>query len=96
MDRGSCISVTEKGSFVFVCLQGMKELKKQVESLPPVNYNLLKYICRYSALVCEGETQKLFIAIYTNRFVIFVPFCKNMCGFKFVHFPVFVCLQVSR
>ncbi|KAL2099647.1 hypothetical protein ACEWY4_004041 [Coilia grayii] len=26
---------------------GMKELKKQVESLPPVNYNLLKYICRF-------------------------------------------------
>ncbi|XP_064165161.1 rho GTPase-activating protein 24 isoform X2 [Anguilla rostrata] len=26
---------------------GMKELRKQVESLPPVNYNLLKYICRF-------------------------------------------------
>ncbi|XP_031434243.1 rho GTPase-activating protein 24 isoform X3 [Clupea harengus] len=26
---------------------GMKELKTQVESLPPVNYNLLKYICRF-------------------------------------------------
>ncbi|XP_037548299.1 rho GTPase-activating protein 24 [Nematolebias whitei] len=26
---------------------GMKELKKLVESLPPVNYNLLKYICRF-------------------------------------------------
>ncbi|XP_041915533.1 rho GTPase-activating protein 24 isoform X3 [Alosa sapidissima] len=26
---------------------GMKELKNQVESLPPVNYNLLKYICRF-------------------------------------------------
>lgn len=24
----------------------MKELKQLVESLPPVNYNLLKYICR--------------------------------------------------
>ncbi|CAB1318210.1 unnamed protein product, partial [Coregonus sp. 'balchen'] len=27
---------------------GMKELKRQVECLPPVNYNLLQYICRYS------------------------------------------------
>lgn len=27
-------------------LQGIKELRKLVESLPPVNYNLLKYICR--------------------------------------------------
>ncbi|XP_033503275.2 rho GTPase-activating protein 24 isoform X4 [Epinephelus lanceolatus] len=26
---------------------GMKELKKLVENLPPVNYNLLKYICRF-------------------------------------------------
>uniref|UniRef100_A0A3Q1F224 Rho GTPase-activating protein 24 n=1 Tax=Acanthochromis polyacanthus TaxID=80966 RepID=A0A3Q1F224_9TELE len=26
---------------------GMKELKRLVESLPPVNYNLLKYICRF-------------------------------------------------
>ncbi|XP_015195665.1 rho GTPase-activating protein 24 isoform X2 [Lepisosteus oculatus] len=26
---------------------GMKELMKQVKSLPPVNYNLLKYICRF-------------------------------------------------
>ncbi|XP_057674983.1 rho GTPase-activating protein 24 isoform X2 [Corythoichthys intestinalis] len=26
---------------------GMKELKKLVEGLPPVNYNLLKYICRF-------------------------------------------------
>ncbi|CAK6955897.1 rho GTPase-activating protein 24 [Scomber scombrus] len=26
---------------------GMKELRKLVESLPPVNYNLLKYICRF-------------------------------------------------
>uniref|UniRef100_A0A665WNF8 Rho GTPase-activating protein 24 n=1 Tax=Echeneis naucrates TaxID=173247 RepID=A0A665WNF8_ECHNA len=26
---------------------GMKELKGLVESLPPVNYNLLKYICRF-------------------------------------------------
>ncbi|XP_062333609.1 rho GTPase-activating protein 24 [Osmerus eperlanus] len=26
---------------------GMKELKGHVESLPPVNYNLLKYICRF-------------------------------------------------
>ncbi|XP_038130945.1 rho GTPase-activating protein 24 isoform X2 [Cyprinodon tularosa] len=26
---------------------GMKELKKLVESLPSVNYNLLKYICRF-------------------------------------------------
>lgn len=26
---------------------GLKELKGQVESLPPVNYNLLKYICRF-------------------------------------------------
>ncbi|CAL9682115.1 unnamed protein product [Knipowitschia caucasica] len=27
--------------------EGMKELKKLVDSLPPVNYNLLKYICRF-------------------------------------------------
>ncbi|NXN99567.1 RHG24 protein, partial [Rhinopomastus cyanomelas] len=26
---------------------GLKELVKQVKSLPPVNYNLLKYICRF-------------------------------------------------
>ncbi|XP_055720369.1 rho GTPase-activating protein 24 isoform X2 [Salvelinus fontinalis] len=26
---------------------GMKELKRQVECLPPVNYNLLQYICRF-------------------------------------------------
>uniref|UniRef100_A0A7N8X6P0 Rho GTPase-activating protein 24 n=1 Tax=Mastacembelus armatus TaxID=205130 RepID=A0A7N8X6P0_9TELE len=26
---------------------GMKELRRLVESLPPVNYNLLKYICRF-------------------------------------------------
>ncbi|XP_039634946.1 rho GTPase-activating protein 24 isoform X4 [Perca fluviatilis] len=26
---------------------GMKELRKLVENLPPVNYNLLKYICRF-------------------------------------------------
>ncbi|XP_067413211.1 rho GTPase-activating protein 24 isoform X2 [Emydura macquarii macquarii] len=26
---------------------GVKELVKQVKSLPPVNYNLLKYICRF-------------------------------------------------
>ncbi|XP_074546128.1 rho GTPase-activating protein 24 isoform X2 [Halichoeres trimaculatus] len=26
---------------------GMKELRKLVECLPPVNYNLLKYICRF-------------------------------------------------
>ncbi|XP_077353583.1 rho GTPase-activating protein 24 isoform X1 [Festucalex cinctus] len=26
---------------------GMKELRKLVEGLPPVNYNLLKYICRF-------------------------------------------------
>uniref|UniRef100_A0A3Q3B3L1 Rho GTPase-activating protein 24 n=1 Tax=Kryptolebias marmoratus TaxID=37003 RepID=A0A3Q3B3L1_KRYMA len=26
---------------------GMKELKRLVESLPPVNFNLLKYICRF-------------------------------------------------
>ncbi|XP_056146517.1 rho GTPase-activating protein 24 [Lampris incognitus] len=26
---------------------GMKELKKLVESLPPVNFNLLQYICRF-------------------------------------------------
>ena len=26
--------------------QGVKELAKQVKSLPVVNYNLLKYICR--------------------------------------------------
>ncbi|XP_073679997.1 rho GTPase-activating protein 24 isoform X2 [Garra rufa] len=26
---------------------GMKELRRQVESLPPVNYNLLKYICKF-------------------------------------------------
>uniref|UniRef100_A0A3B3Z758 Rho GTPase-activating protein 24 n=1 Tax=Periophthalmus magnuspinnatus TaxID=409849 RepID=A0A3B3Z758_9GOBI len=26
---------------------GMKELRKLVDSLPPVNYNLLKYICRF-------------------------------------------------
>lgn len=26
---------------------GMKELRKLVNSLPPVNYNLLKYICRF-------------------------------------------------
>ncbi|KAM6902671.1 rho GTPase-activating protein 24 isoform 2-T2 [Xenentodon cancila] len=26
---------------------GIKELRKHVESLPPVNYNLLKYICRF-------------------------------------------------
>ncbi|XP_019738411.1 rho GTPase-activating protein 24 isoform X2 [Hippocampus comes] len=26
---------------------GMKELKKLVDGLPPVNYNLLKYICRF-------------------------------------------------
>uniref|UniRef100_A0A8C9SCJ0 Rho GTPase-activating protein 24 n=1 Tax=Scleropages formosus TaxID=113540 RepID=A0A8C9SCJ0_SCLFO len=26
---------------------GMKELRKQVQGLPPVNYNLLKYICRF-------------------------------------------------
>ncbi|KAL6469595.1 hypothetical protein MHYP_G00207140 [Metynnis hypsauchen] len=26
---------------------GMKELRRQVESLPVVNYNLLKYICRF-------------------------------------------------
>uniref|UniRef100_A0A672Q1W3 Rho GTPase activating protein 24 n=1 Tax=Sinocyclocheilus grahami TaxID=75366 RepID=A0A672Q1W3_SINGR len=26
---------------------GMKELKRQVEGLPPVNYNLLKYICKF-------------------------------------------------
>lgn len=26
---------------------GMKELKRLVDSLPPVNYNLLKYICRF-------------------------------------------------
>nr|CAG5958680.1 unnamed protein product [Menidia menidia] len=26
---------------------GVKELQRLVESLPPVNYNLLKYICRY-------------------------------------------------
>uniref|UniRef100_A0A674P8M5 Rho GTPase-activating protein 24 n=1 Tax=Takifugu rubripes TaxID=31033 RepID=A0A674P8M5_TAKRU len=26
---------------------GLKELKQLVESLPPVNYNLLKYICRF-------------------------------------------------
>lgn len=31
---------------VFRPLQGLKELKQLVESLPPVNYNLLKYICR--------------------------------------------------
>lgn len=29
----------------------MKELRKLVECLPPVNYNLLKYICRYSLIV---------------------------------------------
>lgn len=27
--------------------EGMKELRKLVNSLPPVNYNLLKYICRF-------------------------------------------------
>lgn len=27
--------------------QGLKELRRLLESLPPVNYNLLKYICRY-------------------------------------------------
>lgn len=27
-------------------LKGLKELVKQVKSLPAVNYNLLKYICR--------------------------------------------------
>lgn len=27
--------------------EGMKELRKLVDSLPPVNYNLLKYICRF-------------------------------------------------
>uniref|UniRef100_A0A673HER1 Rho GTPase activating protein 24 n=1 Tax=Sinocyclocheilus rhinocerous TaxID=307959 RepID=A0A673HER1_9TELE len=26
---------------------GMKELRRQVEGLPPVNYNLLKYICKF-------------------------------------------------
>lgn len=83
MDRGSCISVTEKGSFVFVCLQGMKELKKQVESLPPVNYNLLKYICRYSALICEGETQKLFIAIDLSFLCRFVKICADSSLFIF-------------
>lgn len=31
---------------LFRPLQGAKELKQLVESLPPVNYNLLKYICR--------------------------------------------------
>lgn len=35
----------------------MKELKKHVESLPPVNYNLLKYICRYIRVVKVAEIQ---------------------------------------
>lgn len=32
--------------FFFVFIQGMKELRGQVEGLPLVNYNLLKYICK--------------------------------------------------
>lgn len=48
-------------SFCFLkilsCLQGMKELKRLVESLPPVNYNLLKYICRYWVIVKLDKIQ---------------------------------------
>jgi len=32
--------------YCLVFIQGMKELKGQVEGLPLVNYNLLKYICK--------------------------------------------------
>lgn len=37
--------------------QGKKEFRRLVESLPPVNYNLLKYICRYPFIVKVDEIQ---------------------------------------
>lgn len=65
--------------FVFVDPQGMKELKKQVESLPPVNYNLLKYICRYSRLVCSEYTQKLFEEKKASSFVTIKNCIQQIC-----------------
>lgn len=56
-----------------VCyFQGMKELRRLVDSLPPVNYNLLKYICRYTWITSQNVcywTMRYWWYFFVSRFL---------------------------